>query len=54
MRLRLVEGGIVIEAVGPAREGWADAARALHEREGDGILEEGIPTSFDQAEWEWR
>ena len=53
VRLRLVEGGIVIEAVGPAREGWAEAARELHERAGDGLLEEGIPTDFDQAEWEW-
>lgn len=53
VRLRLVENGIVIEAVGPAREGWADAARELHERAGGGLLEEGIPTDFDQAEWEW-
>ncbi len=53
VRLRLVEGGIVIEAVGPAREGWADAARALYEREGDGLLDEVTPTSFDRTEWEW-
>ena len=53
VRLRLVEGGIVIEAIGPAREGWAEAARALHEREGDRLLDEITPTCFDQDEWEW-
>jgi antitoxin MazE len=52
VELRLVEDGIVIEAVNPTRAGWADAARALHEREGDGLLDEPGLTRFDEFEWE--
>ena len=52
--LRVVENGIVIEAARTPREGWAEAARLAHERGEDGLLDEPVPTRFDEAEWHWR
>jgi len=51
--LRVVDDGIVIEPVGAARAGWADAAQKLHETQGDGLLDESIATEFDEIEWVW-
>lgn len=53
VRLRVTEDGIVIEARSQPRDGWADAAKRLHDRAGDGLLDEWQPTSFDESEWEW-
>ena len=51
--LRVIEDGIVIEAAGEPRVGWAEAAQTLHEREGDGLLGGVVSTEFDEAEWVW-
>lgn len=51
--LRVTEEGIVIEARSQPRDGWASAAKRLHDREEDGLLDEWQPTSFDESEWEW-
>ena len=53
IRLRLVKGGIVIEAEKPHRAGWAEAAAKAHEKSDDGLLDGSVPTQFDEAEWEW-
>ncbi len=53
IRLRLVKGGIVIEAEKPHRAGWAEAAALAHEKGDDGLLDGSVPTQFDEAEWEW-
>lgn len=53
VRLRLVESGLIIEAMESARAGWADAARILHERGDDGLLDEFTPTEFDEEGWTW-
>ncbi len=54
VRLRLVKGGIVIEAEKPHRAGWAEAAALAHEKGDDGLLDGSVPTHFDEAEWEWK
>jgi antitoxin MazE len=46
-------GRIVIAAPRRARQGWAQAAAALHARGEDGVLDTASPV-FDQAEWDWR
>jgi len=51
--LRVVEDGIVIEAADKPRSGWTEAARALHERQEDGLLDEVVLTDFDESEWVW-
>jgi len=35
------------------RAGWADAARELVDHRDDGLLDDPIPTVFDESEWEW-
>lgn len=54
VELRVEEGGLVIAPVKKARSNWARAARLLHERGEDGVLDEPSPTRFDETEWEWR
>jgi hypothetical protein len=34
------------------REGWEDAFRIMAKRGDDVLLEEPLPTSFDENEWE--
>ena len=53
VELHAEEGRIVIAAGRKARAGWAEAARQLHDRGEDGLME--TPASrFDSEEWEWR
>ena len=54
VELRVVENGIVIAAARAPRAEWADAAELLHQRGEDGLLDESMPTRFDETEWEWR
>jgi len=54
VELRVVENGIVIAAARAPRAEWADAAELLHQRGEDGLLDEPMPTRFDETEWEWR
>ena len=53
VELRVVESGIMIEGIGQPRAGWAKAAADLETRGEDGLLDEMLPTSFDESEWEW-
>ena len=51
--LRVVDDGIVIESADKPRAGWGEAARTLHERGADGLLDDMSPTEFDESEWVW-
>jgi antitoxin MazE len=53
VRLRVVEGGILVEAEKSSRAGWSAAAAKAHERGDDRLLEQSLPTQFDDTEWEW-
>jgi antitoxin MazE len=53
VRLRVVEGGILVEAEKSSRAGWSAAAAEAHERGDDHLLEQPLPTQFDDSEWEW-
>ncbi|MGQ0643214.1 MAG: AbrB/MazE/SpoVT family DNA-binding domain-containing protein [Gemmatimonadaceae bacterium] len=53
VELHAERGRIVIATARRARDGWADAARALHAA-GNDVLESTGSTAFDNAEWEWR
>lgn len=54
VELRVVENRIVIAAASAPRAEWAAAAKLLHQRGEDGLLDEPTPTRFDETEWEWR
>lgn len=51
--LKVVESGLMIEGDSAPRAGWEKAARELHERGEDGLLDEPTSTEFDDSEWVW-
>lgn len=53
VELRVRRGAIVIAPAAGPRVGWGEAARRLRERGGDGLLEPGTPTRFDEQTWTW-
>jgi len=54
VELHAEDGRIVIAAARHPRAGWAEAARAMHARGEDELLDAPTPTRFDEEEWEWR
>lgn len=53
VELRAEPGRIVVSAASRPRAGWAAKARAMHERDEDGLLDKGTATQFDRSEWHW-
>lgn len=53
VRLRIVESGIIIEGAAQPRAGWATAAELARERGEAELLDEVVPTEFDDTEWQW-
>jgi len=53
VELRVTDSGILIENVGTPRSGWTEAAAQLSERGDDKLLDEPVPTEFDESEWTW-
>ncbi|MEX1098124.1 MAG: AbrB/MazE/SpoVT family DNA-binding domain-containing protein [Planctomycetales bacterium] len=53
VELEVREGAIVILGRKSSRDGWAEAARALHDAGSDRLLDEHTPTRFDDSEWQW-
>ncbi|HEY7318461.1 MAG TPA: AbrB/MazE/SpoVT family DNA-binding domain-containing protein [Candidatus Binatia bacterium] len=47
-------GRIVIRRASRPRAGWATAARKMHERGEDHLLDPATPTRFDEKDWIWR
>ena len=54
LRLRVVDSGLLIERVVDPRAGWAEAARELADQGDGGLLDDPVPTAFDESEWEWK
>jgi len=46
-------GAVIIARATSGRSGWADAARHMHQRDDDQLLDPPAPTRFDEEEWEW-
>ena len=47
------DGTVVISSTKNPRSGWEQAARLLHQREGDRLLDGPVSTRFDETEWTW-
>jgi antitoxin MazE len=54
VELRAEPGRLVVEGRRRPRAGWADAAKAMHERGDDRLLDEPVTTRFDREQWHWR
>jgi antitoxin MazE len=54
VELQAEPGRIVIRSVKRPREGWAEAARSMRERNEDVLIDAATATRFDEQEWKWR
>ncbi len=53
VRLRVRDGGILIESAVSSRSGWAEAASKMRARGEDSLMDPPVATRFDEDEWEW-
>jgi antitoxin MazE len=53
VELQAQPGRLIVRAARRPRAGWADAARTMHKRGEDALLEAPTRTRFDQDEWTW-
>ena len=54
VELQAEHGRLVVRAAHGPRTGWADAAKAMHARSDDHVLDASTPTRFDDKDWQWR
>lgn len=53
VELEVVRSGIIIRSAHSPRQGWAEAAELVRTRREDALLDEPLPTDFDETEWVW-
>jgi len=53
VELHIRDGAIVIVNASSPRDGWAKAAKAMHDRAEDVLLMPSNPTRFDEKDWKW-
>ena len=53
VELKAEPGRLIVVSARRPRQGWAEAARAMHENGEDRLLDAPTPTHFDQEEWKW-
>jgi antitoxin MazE len=53
VELHAQPGRLIVRAARRPRAGWAEAARAMHKRGEDALLEAPTSTRFDQDAWTW-
>ena len=46
-------GRLIVRAARRPRTGWAEAARAMHDRGDDVLLDTPTSTRFEQDDWGW-
>ncbi len=54
VELQAENGRLIVRAARGARAGWADAAKAMHDRGDDQLLDATTASQFDEKEWQWR
>jgi len=53
VELGVRDGAVIIARATSARAGWADAAKQMHQRDEDRLIDAPTPTRFDEKEWQW-
>ena len=53
VELHAEPGRLVVQAARGPRFGWAGAAKAMHVRGEDRLLDEHTSTRFDDETWQW-
>ncbi len=54
VELQAETGRLIVRAAQGPRAGWADAAKVMHARGDDRLLDAGTSSQFDEKEWRWR
>lgn len=54
VELQAERGRLVVRAARGPRAGWAEAAKAMHTRGDDQLLDAPTPTRFQEKDWQWR
>ncbi len=54
VELQAESGRLIVRAARGPRAGWADAAKAMHARGDDQLLDGAAASRFDEKEWQWR
>jgi antitoxin MazE len=53
VQLVLERGHIEVRPARKPREGWDEAFKEMHERGDDKLIDEPVPTSWEEEGWEW-
>lgn len=53
VELQAQPGRLIVRAAHRPRAGWAEAARTMHERGDDRLLDPATRTRFELDEWTW-
>ncbi len=54
VELQAEHGRLIVRAAHGPRAGWAEAAKAMHGRGDDQLLDASTSTYFDDKDWQWR
>ena len=53
LELKVIEDGLLLRPVQPARQGWAEAFKSMHSAGDDKPLLDEVDNTFDEDEWAW-
>ena len=54
VELQAENGRLIVRAARGPRAGWADAAKTMHARGEDHLLDATTASQFDEKDWQWR
>jgi len=54
VELQAEHGRLIVRVARGPRTGWAEAAKAMHARGDDQLLDATMSSHFDEKEWRWR
>ena len=53
VQLRVVGTAVIVQSDSTVRSGWDVAARGIEGMNEDGMIDDPLPTDFDESEWVW-
>ncbi len=54
VELQADNGRLIVRAARGPRAGWTDAAKTMHARGEDRLLDTSTASQFDEGDWRWR
>ena len=53
VELEACDDGLLIRRINKPRKGWDNIFKAMSENEDDELLDDVLPTEFEEKEWKW-